>query len=250
MTNPERQPLSAWQTEHVRFTVFSKPPAAPGGVAGVWSDVTGEEPEERTEQTKIRVLREQGGFRGGTLVTDSRPDRVDIVHAAAPDPTSNLPALGPVDAVLVPFRDLCVKWLESHVQGVHRVAFGVVALLPVDNRESGYAQLAPYLPFEVDTGARDFLYQINRRRPSSACPGAEINRLSKWSVAQWQTSGFGLVPGGVAYALGEPTFACRLELDTNSAPEKSDAITAQCLPGLLGELARFAQEIIEKGDVP
>src|SRR5436190_1193852 len=85
------------------------------------------------------------------------------------------------------------------VAPITRLAFGAVLAQPTEDRHSGYVQIAKYLPsirLDVD-GSSDFLFQINRPRPSRV--GIEnllINRLARWSVLIFKTFGVTLEKTG------------------------------------------------------
>ena len=246
MTSSERQPVAAWQAEHLRLTLFHSPTNIG---AGVWREFTHEDPSEQTTQAKAAIIREQGPFRGGVLVTEIRPDRVDVVHSAAMDAASSLPIIGPCESLFSEFVQSGCEWLSTQKHDVRRVALGSALLLPGPDRETGYRRLAAYLPFAPDPSAFDFVYQINRRRDSTSVPQLLLNRLSRWSVVKVQATAISFAPGtSTAYAIGDPTFACRMELDVNTAVEGGTPIPPNRMADLLHELATLSHEIIESGD--
>jgi hypothetical protein len=174
---------------------------------------------------------------------------VDVIFAAEPAPASTFPSIGAFESLSSEFVQSCCDWLSTHAHGALRVAFGSAVLLPVPDRETGYRRLASYLPFAPDPTAYDFLYQINRRRESTVLPKLTVNRLSRWSVAQFQGFAVGLPAG--PYVVGDPSHACRIELDINNANREEGArIPADCASDLLRELASFARDIIQQGDRP
>jgi hypothetical protein len=147
------------------------------------------------------------------------------------------------------------RWLsDSQIPAVTRLAFGAVIVYPVQDRETGYQVLNPYLPsVDVDPdGAFDFLYQINRPRDSSTgIESLRVNRLSRWSVVQqvYTTFELGARPGRVL-ALSPQQLACRLELDINTTSDFSGILPADKLPDLFQELVDLGEEIIAKGELP
>ena len=108
--------------------------------------------------------------------------------------------------------------------------------------------LRGYLPaVEISVDSSDFLYQINRRRPSRVVDGITLNRLSKWSVQKAQ----GVTVLGDGTVERQPIeFSCRTELDINSAPEHTDELPKACLQDLFIECVELADELAVRGDVP
>jgi hypothetical protein len=242
----EGDPGRGWSTETVRLTLLtsSRP------VGRIWQRLTGEEPDSATDQPRVPSVREQGTFQSGILVTEVRPDRTDIVLSATPMPTAEVPSLGLAPEVLDGFARLCVSWTTKFpIENVLRVALGAIYLMPIDSRTSGYQELRRFLPFELDPAAFDFFYQINRRRTSRAIQGLDVNRLSRWSVAQWQILQGGLPGPLTLQTAGLPT-ACRLELDVNTVPEFAAGIAPLQIPAIVNELVSLVTEIATRGDVP
>ena len=144
------------------------------------------------------------------------------------------------------------KWLAIAPE-IKRLAFGAVLLIPVSNRDEGYTTLSRYLPFPLDLEARNFTYQINRRRDSRlGLPGLEINRLSKWSCLERRMTQLQFVIGESAIASEDSpsNFAMRLEVDINTVPEYPKSLESGNLTGLFSEFIELGAEIAEKGDIP
>jgi len=121
---------------------------------------------------------------------------------------------------------------------------------PVENRAAGYRNLSRYLPaVRLDPeGSQDFYYQINRPRRSTVVDGLQINRLSKWSVAQFVPITLMLTPQSVQSGVGAGEEACRIEVDVNTAPHGNAELPSARLPEVFGELVRLGEEIVSKGD--
>jgi len=124
--------------------------------------------------------------------------------------------------------------------------------LPAGGREEGYELLGRYLrDVRVDAkGSSDFLYQINRWRPSQR-RGVTINRLSKWTVSRIVHTRL-MAAGGTLTAspfvdLGH---AVRAELDINTAPSENAALDQEGAAAMLDEQIALALEIAAKGDIP
>lgn len=253
----ERPSVSAWQVETLRFTLFPSG-EAPVADPGWWREVVGEEPEEELNRPRQGVRRQAGPYGEGTLSLSVQPVRVDWV-IQHPQPEGELPptfpAIGPFPEILAVLREVVGRWLASgSCPQAQRVALAGVLLQPVSDRHEGYRQLSLYLSkVELDTnGSRDFLYQINRRRASQVgVTDLEVNRLSRWSVASWQSGQALVAKGRLAkqVSVGQD-FACRLQFDVNTVPEYQGRLSASEVADVVEELAALGTELAEKGDIP
>ncbi len=244
----EKSTRQPWQAESLRLTVFRLPTAVAPESLDWWKGVVGSEPENRVESPRINVRREDGLFLGGRLSLNVSPARIDWVLAAESKPEEVSTGLGPVEEGVKRFMEALNGWLKL-ARPVQRLAVGVVASLGVPDRLSGYRAIQGFLQ-DVKLDAEhisDFLYQINRPRQSKVIPALKINRLSKWSVSLSRT--LQLIVGAAPQASfgGPEEFACRLELDINTAAEHEGELpTLDVLP----ELVRLALEISDRGDIP
>ena len=130
-----------------------------------------------------------------------------------------------------------------------RIAYGLALFSGPNDARSIYEVLRELLPhLQVEDGATDLRYQINRRRRSRVLGGtAAINRLSSWSIATMNSLSLELPTLKVAQAEGETTI--RLEMDLNTAPETTTA-PLQRAAEVFRELVELSREISQKGDVP
>lgn len=217
----------------------------------LWQTITDEQPESITNQPRLGLLREEGKAFGGQCIVEQRRDRVDVVFAhATEDVFSPFPTLeGTYEEAVREFSRFTTKWLQKPTVGITRIAFGAVALIPQPDRETGYRQLSTLLRCAPDPGATDFLYQINRRRKSSVLPGVEVNRLSKWSVSWHRMTTLPLPPAIAIAATADSRFACRVELDMNTAPGYEGELTHPAIVAHFQELMDLAREILERGDI-
>jgi len=132
-----------------------------------------------------------------------------------------------------------------------------VLLHEVSTRADGYNLIGKYLhQVKIDAeGSSDFLYMINRPRPSRVLPESKINRLSKWSVANLQSINmqFQLATDTPVSIHASPPLeqydACRLELDISTPGERGDPIPSNMLEKVLGELIELSLEIASDGDI-
>jgi hypothetical protein len=249
--------LMDWLAESVRLTAFTLNAEINHSVAW-WESAVGTAPAERLIKSVPPLLRETGSVSGSAsnLVLEYQSGRVDwllVPNIDPQEPPSGFPNIGQLDQSLQLLHALIVKWLPA-APPIHRLAVGVVALCPVEDRRLGYVALQPLLPaITIDPeGSSDFFYSINRPRISQT-PGTSltVNRLGKWGVVRM---GFmQLAPGQPIPANlvdGEGFTACRVELDINSAPGSGEPIQQQRLQELADEFFSFSVELITKGDLP
>lgn len=243
-------PIDAWLAWTLRITAF---PSARADLQDQnwWERVVGQAPESQTVQPRQAGRRDEGGYEGRKLVLETQLARVDW-HLVPPEEVAELgdfPNVGTYPEAVPLLIDAMHRWIAlKDFPAITRLAFGAVLLRPVSSQVDGYRELARYLPrVEIDAEASsDFLYQINRRRPSrSGIPDLPINRLSKWSV-----SAMSLVP--LNAPPNTPTIAkhaCRLELDVNTGREFERELPHDHMHDVLQELVANADEIGAKGDI-
>ncbi|HLF84261.1 MAG TPA: hypothetical protein VI837_08815 [Blastocatellia bacterium] len=180
----------------------------------------------------------------------SLPQRIDCVLSARENEALAFNLIARFSEALESFKTIAIRLLASSPNLI-RLAFGAALLQPSDTRAIGYQQLAAFLPYvRLDPeNSSDFLYRINRRRASKVVEGAEINRLSTWSVAALVNAQIPLLPAGKAVFTTE-CFASRVELDINTAQEWKADLPNDLLESLFQELTELAIEIAEQGDRP
>lgn len=151
-------------------------------------------------------------------------------------------SLGPVVAFAEPFVDAATRFLES-IEAVHRVAFAIVAEIPVESRQQGYRLLQALLSkVTIDADhSSELFYQINRPRPSGVIPGLSLNRLSRWNVIKGKMVS--------QNKLNAEYTACRVEVDINSSEGLEAPLPADRVAALFVEMAALANEILAEGDV-
>lgn len=233
---------TAWQTQLLRLTLFLSP-AAQVVEPTWWHDLVGESPETVISHPREGTRHESGAWGDTNLLLLVEPTRIDWLLTYEDDKNSKVGvARGTFPEKLRAFRKLMCRWFEfSTCPAAQRLAFGAVLLSPVESQQDGLRQLSNLLPIELETdGSKDFSYQINRPRPShSQIRDLSINRLSKWAVLSWAGTS----------DLGHEQFACRLELDINTALDFQKELTRNSYGQLFGELTELGQEIADKGDI-
>ena len=247
MSSDSPQVEVGWNADLLRLTAFPTPRYQTPPVESWWKEVIGEPPDKIITEPKKGEVQLQGTFSNIRLTMTSQVMRVELRQEVnLPDQ----PPIGPYDDARSAFCQLAQKWLRlENYPPLQRLAFGAILTKLVGVRkEDGYKTLGQYLPgVEIPQNSSDFLYQINRPRPSNAVNDLAINRLSKWSVQQFRQVSFGSV-GAVVMSQGE--FSCRVELDINSDPEHTSELPTDRLPALFDELVTLADELSIEGDIP
>ena len=253
---PEAQPNARqWEAEQLRATFFVAPGVNVGDSESWWVSVVGAPPAEVRSRPGEGTIQTSGSLQGKPLTLISRPERIDWIFQAKIEPSeappsSGFPSLGPYPEQLEQFLRLLTDWSRSDLPVV-RLAMGSILLRRVSNLAQGYRELARLLPgvqYDAES-VSDLFYQINRPRSSTSVSSLRINRLSRWSVMQAGSIGLTLGPEGGAVLPSLPSqFACRLELDINTAVSRSPLSVNQ-IESLLGELEQLGLEIADRGDI-
>ena len=238
-----------WGVERLRLTGF--PVTAPPLEGNTWwNDLVGDDPESRVTHPKRGELVEQGEYEDAQLTLQVTLSRIDWFLSTKDLPMTSLPTIGPFDERCGAFEELVSKWLElDTAPSLTRLAFGAVLVHPAANRSDGYTKIQPYLPcVTIDSEkSSDFAYHINRpREAQTPISGLQINRFSKWSVARLQL--LTIEATGIRSPVEQ--YACRLELDINTAQDFEGELSQSHWVSVYNELAALGKEIAEKGDIP
>lgn len=259
MNTTQRRDLADWEVENLRLSCFPIDSVEPD-VSTWWSEVVSQEPDATINRPKEGRFQAEGPV--GELITSpdarlllsSEPSRIDWILSKAPG-ESELPSLGGFEKLSQQFLALLSEWLRTSEIAFKRIAFGAACLLPVPDHDAGYDQFSAYLPFVLDPSSSDFRYRINHPIPSESLEDHTLlNRLQSWALARYSIISFqlsvgqGPSTGKVSTTDNDPVFACRLELDVNTAADRVAALPAETLVGLLGELHREALLLAERGD--
>ena len=252
-----RLSVEAWETESLRFTAFPIP-VSPIEDVGWWRSIVGQPPEVEVKRVREGGIRAEGSFNAGRLILETLPFRIDLRLISSPEissTTSGFATIGKFTEIIEPFADVMNRWLSlDSCPEIQRIAFGAVLLASVDSRESGYRQLAGYLPsVDIDPeNSTDLSYQINRPRKSKTkIADLTINRLTKWSVAVVVGGDFFVESEEIAYRKRLQKYvACRLELDINTNVGKQEPLPRDKIPAILSEFMSVAEEIVIEGDIP
>jgi hypothetical protein len=239
---------SAWQLEFVRLIAFpTKPPVFD---ENWWHHLVKEQPEHFVSTRKKEIHDVRGTF-DGTLLSLT-VDSVRIVWEARPPETVDRSGDFPTFAEAARdkigwFVELLTCWLERSCPPLVRLAFSAKLLQPAANAMEAYGILTRKLPtVKLDSNPNDFLLQINRRKESSdVVKGLPINRVSTWSKMNIAI----IIEPGKPFEWPDRCYSA-LELDINTAPEKTVVLPQASLPQLFQELASLGMEIADHGDRP
>ena len=249
-------PSLFWEPENLRFTLFHKEETLE---QTWWKDLFDTTPDD--SQTKKLLHKEESKFENGKLLLLLQLGRIDWqyiidIEKDMESVDKSMLTLGEFSTSLDLFFEHINRWFERETcPSAIRLAFGTVLLKRVENLQAGYQKIAECLPnVTLDPEhSRDFMYRINRPRESkTGLVGLKINRLSTWSVAGLirVQSAIPLGVGLVQHFQSPERFACRLELDINTAPEYQTGFLREQLSKVFQELVDLGKEIAQEGDIP
>jgi len=251
-----------WRCESLRLSALWPQGRDTSGLLN-WETVVGVAPDQRYDQPKIRMLQESGQLNDYALnlelrtapgrldwlitpILPSRPGAQHVVFDDFPD----------LDSSMTLFKDLVFE-KSAQTCDAPRLAIGVAAVLPRDNRKESYAHLARLLPdIRVPLqGASELFFQINRPRPSTTFSEISINRMSRWMaivggpiiVSQFPTLHVQAVP--YQSFEGSP-HATRVDLDISTQGDRQSTLPLDVRKPLFDEMLGLAKEIIFNGDLP
>ena len=248
----------SWQVESLRATAFYNVGDTPRDVNRLWELLMHRQPDQFTSRPSEGIQVAQGGFGGSErqLQCQITAERVDwVLRAAPPAPNrapEGLPTIDTFAGVLPSFRDLGTRWLERS-SAISRLAFGAVLLFEVSDINEANRRLLALLPvinLESEDVA-DFLLRINRRRHLNSGGGILCNRLSTWSTVQVGSMGVSVTGGGPPQLIQQSGhFACKLELDMNTASTPPTQLDGGKAAEVFCELMDLGEVIAKQGDTP
>lgn len=244
-----------WLAESVRLTALWGQESGADRLS--WESVVGRSPDQQEAQPRLGLKRESGSLGDGSAslecrVSLSRVDWILVPVMSVETQMTTFPNVGTVDDAVDTLRTiLFAKAAETYE--APRFAFGLTATRHTDSAAESYRELQSLLKnlnLNLD-GTSDFLYQINRPRPSVAVPGMTINRVSRWMSSM--VSGLRLVvpsQGPVARMSDSPINVTRVELDMSTPVDRQTPLPPESRAPLLEELVRLAIEQLSTGDTP
>jgi hypothetical protein len=255
MTDPTTDlPATEWLVQSLRLTCFPDPSQFPSE-QNWWREIFGMAADQRTVKPRESLIAEEGEYQGKRLALVVQPLRVnwELTPREELDESVDIPLLGPLSKVLPDLRTIAQKWFSlASCPPLRRIAFGARLVERVQDLHTAYNRLAHYLPcVDLDPDdAADFLFQINRPRPSvTGSPDLRINRLATWSAVRWQLTFVQSVSGTSVGGQALLGYGVQLLLDINTDAALSDNLPADRLLPLFDELQGLGEEIARHGDV-
>jgi hypothetical protein len=220
-----------------------------------WGELVGDDPSE-TANTRMERT-QQGQFQDNLLVVTVDPVRITwsiIQKPGEAAPSRPLANIGSFLETRDRFVELMSRWLNNYCPPVKRLGFAGSLLQKTENHDSGYTTLGRYLPeVRIRLDSSDFMYRINRKVPSEALPGIQLNRLNSWVFikgvlfVQAVTAG---APEQAGHQVGPEEYACVLEFDINTPAERTEPLPQDRLQAIFQECARHATNFAAHGDEP
>jgi hypothetical protein len=243
----------AWGVSTLRFTAFSQEP--PALDQAVWDRTA------KFQPTNVRSLPfaiMSGSSDDGTLTMQASGPKLDIIlqpRVEKGEPPNPVASMGPLLAAFSPFRGFVSRYLAKKPKIV-RMAFGLIQHAPAATAGASAQLLLRQLPdikLRNAIDVTDFFFQVNRPRLTDTLSekgGTRINRLSKWSSVQVVTAFFQTGAAELRTVNVPPEFYAKLELDVNTAADRTKSLPPGKLLSLFDELYGQAEEITRKGDIP
>ena len=247
--------FGAWNVESLRLTVFHQTTPSP---VGLWRTLMDADPINTERRPTEQKVIERGPAFQDTILLETQPQRLDWHQLPGAPPTTVAEGddlavavlSNPTQSWALLERALAVTLDEVAI--VPRIALGATLMQVFPDLQQAQARLAHYVPhlsLEVQSGASDLVYQVNRARRSATMHSVRINRLSTWTLTELVNVPLTFNPAtGVRLADQQKRDVLQTVLDINNAPMQSD-ISVKRFPALLTEFIDLAKEIANKGDV-
>ncbi len=242
-----------WQAQYLRLIAFPTVPAF-GHSVNWWRDLTGVEPQSNIDRPQRQEQEVSGNYDGvelslAVVLLRAQWTAVPILDPA--NPPDGFPRIGPFLERRMWFRDLMVRWLDQVQQPIRRLAFAGTLVQQVDDHRAAYERLDQYLRWvDIDPESSDFLYRINRRRPSnSGIAGLNLNRLATWAAMMFQIQRVAFVGGAPPVQQpGRESHAATVDLDINTSADREEPLPRERLGQLFTELTDVALDVATHGD--
>ena len=243
---------SPWNAQVLRVTLFLREPM---DGAGLWERVVGMAPMVDEHRPREHARRQVGPIADASFELQVTAPRLDWVMTPAVAEGS-IPSIhfGSIDTALKRFDDLLRPWLKAPPDtGIVRIAFGLIAVLPMLNRVAAYERLQRLVPsvrFDAEH-TREVLYRVNRPKPSRVLLRAKLNRITTWTSIGARTyfAVIGATPSLQTIAGGEDFFV-RCECDHSTSAETTGPLENASLRPIYDELREMAIENVERGELP
>jgi hypothetical protein len=92
--------------------------------------------------------------------------------------------------------------------------------------------------------------QVNRPVSSTAVPGLELNRITKWSSMRVVSGNINVAARALSTWGEETQFFVRCECDNSTPAEQTELLAPNCFVTIYRELRDLAMTNLERGEVP
>lgn len=240
-----------WTCESIRLSLFSSQAVRLSGEN--WKVLTGlDEAEEEQKGASRHVF--ASSMLGGQFALGAIANRCDcilspVTQVDAPD--GSTPSVGQWPNVLESFLKLTEPFLEKLPFPVVRMAFAPVLIYPTAGRLEAYKTLVSLLKSikQPPEKMHDLLFRINWPQNSTSMNGLSLNRITTWSVLQYQVAMFVSDGSSPATFVNEGTHGLRLELDHNTDQKHVGPFDAGRLVPIYKELSNLALQNALEGEV-
>lgn len=236
--------LAEWQLEAIRLVFLSNTPIG-AAQKNWWQMAIGSPPSAISTRPAQMEHQEVGNFEDAELAMANRFNHVEWMLRSQPSPpvSGKLPSLGSGDGALHRIDEPMLRWVQESGLTFQRLAFCPIFFRPADNLVEATQVAARYFPGFNGAEVEDLGGQFNIPKQSEALPDVRINRILKIATGQVQTFTIGPSPIPVV----ESKFVTRVELDFNTAFQRSEPIPIDVFPALLAELQREAVKAVSEG---
>lgn len=240
-----------WTCESIRLSLFSS--QAIRLSSENWKALTGlDEAEEEQKGANRHVF--ASAMLGGQFALGAIANRCDCILSPVTKvdgPDENIPSVGQWPSVLQSFLKLTEPFLEHLPFPVTRMAFAPVLIYPTTDRLEAYKALLSLVKTinQPPENMRDLLFRINWPQNSTSVNGLLINRITTWSVLQYQVAMFVPDQSGPATIVNDSTYGLRLELDHNTDAKHVGPFDGGGLIPIYRELSNLALQNALEGEV-
>ncbi|MCK1322772.1 hypothetical protein IVA94_18095 [Bradyrhizobium sp. 156] len=238
-----------WTCESVRLSLFSSQAVrlSPEN----WTALSGQEEAEQEQKGTGRHVF-AGPMLGGQFTLGAIANRCDCILGpvgAVGPPEDGIPSVGAWPVALEGFQKLTEPFLEKLHFPVTRMALAPVLVHPFHERIEAYTALMSLLKSikQPADALHDLLFRVNWPTDSAAVHGLSINRLTTWSVLQYQIQVF--AADGPTSFMDVVSHGLRLEMDHNTDQKYVGPFDAGQLVPIYKELTNLALQNAAEGEV-
>lgn len=210
----------------------------------IWEIVTGEKPDQRSENPKTNTFEDIGPFNGMMLNITRSQERIDFSLFPEDPNTRILLSAHDISSHLNLFLDRSREILANYVI----IRFGLIIRFSeeMNSKEESYKDISEKLNINLDPSkASDFLYRVNY---PSDYGGSSFNVISSWSTSLLMSHTFSF-NGSPFSSSGKVRIFRNVDLDINTVPQD---VKPKDIPLILNLTERFvsiAYEVYKKGPV-